>query len=384
MTCYYRSVGNTLWISSSPELLRCLPPPLPETPKRIEHTVGMDWFPPPASGVPGVRRLLPSQTLGLDGALFDAAVSPIAAGSYQPLISELKDRLITVMRNLGARGDALWLALSGGRDSRTILAAAAAAGVRPTTFTFDRIGLSRADRELPPRLARILGFDHHFVPVGRPDPTLLSLVDRHTALHCVDVDRTYIAAGSFENLPRDVVTIAGSVIETGKLHYRSALPTLPETPGLAADAILAALPTAAPDAIAEWTDWLFQSFASGVDWRDRFYIDQRLGGWLGSIAQAIDITGRTRLYPASCSSIVGRLIGLPAEHRRQLLYHDDLISAMAPELLRLPFNPRGSRLEGVRARVDRERALFRSSGDPWTYLMGRSRAHRSRRRSRRR
>ena len=46
--------------------------------------VGIDWFPPPASGIEGIRRLLPSQALGLDGSMYHVPIGHLPEGPIRP------------------------------------------------------------------------------------------------------------------------------------------------------------------------------------------------------------------------------------------------------------------------------------------------------------
>ena len=69
----------------------------------------------------------------------------------------------------GRRFGGVTVPLSGGADSRTVLAAALAAGLRPTTFTFHKaiashgVDIVPADARLPRRMARTLRLRHSYI-----------------------------------------------------------------------------------------------------------------------------------------------------------------------------------------------------------------------------
>src|SRR5205085_2877275 len=82
-------------------------------------------------------------------------------------IEVVQARLVAAWRALPTLGG-LWLPLTAGYDSRLLLAAARAAEVDVTTFTFENPRMSRADRDLPPALARIPNVEHRLIePDGR-------------------------------------------------------------------------------------------------------------------------------------------------------------------------------------------------------------------------
>jgi hypothetical protein len=91
--------------------------------------------------------------------------------------------------------------------------------------------------------------------------------------------------------------------------------------------------------IAEWAEWVGRTPCSGLDWRDRLYLEQRLGGWASSIEQALDLTAYERAYIANSHLYISTALTLPEETRLVGRHHVDLIRRMAPELLRFPFNP---------------------------------------------
>ena len=103
------------WLSSSPELLRLIPPELPQPEERLVYESGLDWFPPPRSGIPGVWRLLPSQTI--DIATGELRHRPLLVHSDADR-QALAEMLVASLVNLGERR--VIVPLTGGRDSRVL------------------------------------------------------------------------------------------------------------------------------------------------------------------------------------------------------------------------------------------------------------------------
>jgi hypothetical protein len=76
-----------------------------------------------------------------------------------------------------------------------------------------------------------------------------------------------------------------------------------------------------------------------MDWRDRFYFDQRLGGWLAANQIYPDIFDSTNFYPGNCLWIFDLLLRLDPAKRRSGAAQRKIISQLAPVLLELPINP---------------------------------------------
>jgi hypothetical protein len=372
--CFYRSLvrgqKGELWISSSPALIRRLPnrptcaavaPPLTGR--------GMDWYPPPRSRYESVFRLLPNQVLALSSPTVAYRVrtlvpASIVPASYSDQLDLLQQALTTALRNVASTEGTTWLPLTSGFDSRLLLALALHADLRVTAFTqqqpFPR--MSKGDRVLPPRLAREVGFDHLFVERGKKAPRRLQLFDAHTALHAKTVDRDLFSRGQWDFGSKEDVVLRGGVFELGKRYYYKKLPAA--VPQRARD-IASSVQTsfrfdrfhADSDphfkGIEEWAEWATTTSQPGVDWRDRFYLEQRLAGWLSSLEQGLDLVGYTRVHVANCHDVASLLMHLAAERRLGNRHHVDLIERTAPGLLQYPFNPPDSRVTKLAKRLRR-------------------------------
>jgi hypothetical protein len=329
--------------SSSAALLgegRARRPPLP-------HGIGMDWYPLPGSAIEGVRRLLPSQALQ-NGAPIPRALPAPKPAEPETLLESLRGRLITAMTNLAERGT-IALPLTGGHDSRTLLAAAVAAGVEIETYTLEHATISSGDRDLPPRLAKAVGVPHRYIRMGpAADVGRLALWDAHTAGMAVDADRELFATGQLDEVAAFDFDL-GDFYEVGRGYYDHVLPEDRDI----AETILRELPTPRADDVREWAQWA-QRHPADFDWRDRFYLEQRLGGWLAAIDQGLDLAGVNKIHLASCTAFIAEGLSLPHAMRRAGIPHDELIRRMAPALAAFPVNPPGPPLERVRHRVRRE------------------------------
>jgi hypothetical protein len=265
-----------------------------------------------------VGRLLPSQLLDLSrGRPEPRSWLPDVAprGSYEEVVGEVGQQLVTSLRRLASRigSESVWVPLTGGFDSRLVLAAALRAGLPVRTYTNYRAGMSLADLELPELVARVAGVPHEWHRPGR--------------------------ANAHGSVPPPASTIAEG---------------LREPPGTPAQA-----------ALAEWISTVDQSRVPGLDWRDRLYLEQRLAGWLSAVEQSLDLVFAERVHVANSAATYALLLSLPEDVRARSHHQRDLIALLFPPLAELPFNPpeeafgRWSRIR-YRMRPD-PRTLIRSA-----------------------
>jgi hypothetical protein len=313
------------WVSSSPALFAG------EAATSLDRSRGhMGWYPPPSSGRAGVRRLLPSQELALaDSSVTRRSLLPAPA-------AEPAERLVATIRGLPA-GD-VWLALTGGIDSRTVLAAAVGSGRRVTAFTFVDERTPVGDRELPPRLAKAVGVEHRRIDIPALDADALAAFDTHTSGHCIDGPRDQVAHRVWDMIPLDAAVLGGGCFELARAYYHDRVDDAPPTARGIADAVLARWGDR-PEGVQAWAGWVADD-PGDLDWRDRLYLEQRIAGWLSSNAQGIDLTGRRQVHIANDGPMIRGLLARPVAERIEREHQRAVIRHLAPALDDFPINPR--------------------------------------------
>lgn len=349
--CYWREPaegGAVCWASSSSALLGRAAAKYGATlsPHDLAHERGVDWFPPPQSRVSAIRRLLPSQALNVATGEPEACTwLPELSGPapYTDTLAELEQRLVTPLKRLPLRpGATVWVPLTAGFDSRVVLAAALRAGLPVRTYTNYRRRLSLADLELPGHLARAAGVPHEWHRPGPTRPDAGQAYDAHSAGETAGVDRGYFARGQWDFARQGDSVLRGGCFEVGRCYYYRRLPGGGTTPPDAAE-IARGLrePPGTPvaPALAEWLAAVERSPVPGLDWRDRFYLEQRLAGWLSTLEQALDITLSERVHVANAATTYALMLRLPEDVRRRGQHQRDLVARLAPPLAEFPFNP---------------------------------------------
>ena len=251
----------------------------------------------------------------------------------------------------------VYLPLTAGYDSRTLLAAGHAANIPIETYTFvakprsHGNASSKADLEMPPRLAAAVGLPHRLIHGGRPNAAHLKAWRSHTAEHSVGVDEHMIAVGQWNTLAGGALVLRGGVFELGRCFYYRKLPELRSAADpMAVEKIVEGFALARHlsnttlhrAALGEWLAWCRTHSIEGLDIRDRLYLDQRLGAWLSAQEQGLDLTITERVHIANSYRYLAAILSLPEALRIDGHYQRQLVARLAPALAVFPINPRDS------------------------------------------
>jgi hypothetical protein len=261
------------------------------------------------------------------------------------LAAEFAQGLVTGLANLSKRYNRFYLPLTAGLDSRTVLAATIAAGIEPITYTFDRPTISHADRSLPPALAAAVNLKHHLIGRGSFDRARYDQFDDHSYGQCVGTDREYFSCGQWA-WAQDGLILRGGCFEFGRGYYYEKLSNdfdiedsdaamwLHSTFGR----LLSRSQPRVREGFELWLKWVSQNVQSGLDFRDRLYLEQRIGCWLSTIEQALDLTGTERLHIANSQRSYSLLNQLPLTERKHGSLQQQIIKRLAPNLAEFSFN----------------------------------------------
>jgi hypothetical protein len=345
--CFYTTINEERWISSSLAILQEIGRLSPRR-ETLKHKDGLEWYPLPLSRFEGVYKLLPSQVLNLKTFHTEARAlpKPIAGLSYDAILEKLTEKLKCAIVNVSGSGGPIFIPLTAGYDSRVILAAAQYAGIKAESYTTGHYYISHADVTLPFKLAATVGYRHNYIKKAAFSKEKEALYDYHTAGNTNDIDRTKFSHGQWEPFGKGDLIFRGGLFEIGRCFYWDKM---------GADLTIKSIMKAVgydsnpgsfnETALLEWVNWVKQTPTEGLDWRDRFYLEQRVAGWLSSIEQSLDLTGTERFYIINSHNIISLLLSIPVEKRKTSQHHIDLIEKMFPDLLKYPFNLTGPPLK---------------------------------------
>lgn len=346
--CFYGSDADTrFWASSSPALLAEVLSPVDISgadDRRLQYEVGISWYVPPRSRLAGIYRLLPSQVLEIEQrSVRPRALMPEIAPDRDPeaAVTKIVRSLRTTIARLAGVSDTLWLGLTAGYDSRLMLALSERAGVPIQPFTRISARTSVADRLLPPKLARACGYAHVVMRRRKYFPERQRFIREHSA------DR--VSAGDAEPFIKGIRDGMAGIFFGG--HGFARLRQLPSTfesaeAGARQLAQLFQEPTtsSAVAGLKEWLEWALKYPQAHLDWRDRFFIEQRQASWLSAKEQLYDLMPLERFPILNSAKNYATLLGIPESKRLSSIIQTKIIHQVAPSLLQYPFNPKDSEL----------------------------------------
>jgi hypothetical protein len=361
--CFYGTTRDgQVWISSSPALLADILSPKADS-RQLYYQRGLSWFTPPLSRFVDISRLLPSQVIKLKDGSFQPRplLPPINPDlDYQEALELLSQSMITALRRLYQKQSKVWLGLSAGVDSRLVLAMAYRGGVNIAPFTRIAARMSVADRILPATLAKKLGYQHIFLHGRNSQAKRQHLVTEHSAGHVSQGDALPFLQSVRDSL--EGISVGGWCMEVGKALWRNSLPNTIDDTEICTQQIAQTygepLNSSAIAGIRQWLEWVKQTPQAHMDWRDRFYIEQRLAGWQSSKEQLYDLSNIQRIPIVNAARTYALMLSIAENRRLNGKYQLDLISQAVPHLSCYPCNPSDKYFGRLRA------IIIKSSYDP--------------------
>lgn len=344
-------------LSSTPGILR--PGHLPRP--GLSKSERCDWFPAPGSGFEGVHRLLPSQVLRLADRVCVPRKLPQPAGLGQ-------DDVLRVMRESLRRTistvqhERLVVPLTAGWDSRLILAACLDAGVEVLCVTLTYPQISKADKELPPLLAQMAGYEYRQV---RPVPweqrarSAGDLYDAHVGGHIRERDRAFLQRRQYDWVrPGDAILRGLGLDVLREAHHVWPPEGVEDVDGI--------IDYFQPSSVQEqglrrYLAWLEEDQQS-IRFGPRFAAEQGESAWSAVSDVALDLTGGHSLNPGNAWSFSEAVLSLPVEYRAAAWHHRQVIDQIDSRLLSLPVNPPESRWRPRRIASALGRRAVRWSG----------------------
>ena len=364
-SCYYLEGGP--WVSSSLALLSRIGGR--EEPGSRRHRLvkgdGFHYDPPPRTCYAGIAKLLPSQSLDLESGRpvpRRVLALPASPPPYEEALDRLAACLTSALRNAAGPDRRLQIALSAGYHSRVLLAAAAKAGVAFETYTQSYPLMLRADRELPPKLAQAVGARHvlHRPKAERAD--LRAQLDAHCHGLFMEADRDFYSRQQWAWTEAGDLFVRGRGFEICECFEWWRLPPEPSLQAVLAGFGAEQAPAYVRRSVADYLDWSARHPLPDVDWRDRWYLDIRLGGWACGSDHALTLVEGTG-FPTACSDrVFTLLLQLPLEKRRTRRHLVDLIDRLCPALNAFPYNPPDGALRDAARQARKVASLLRERG----------------------
>ncbi len=281
----------------------------------------MNWDPVPMTRARGIRRLMVGQGLDLMSAQVVKQRRTIrATTSVQGAARALATLLVEDAKAMAGMQRPLFLAMTGGADSRTVFSALISAEVPFQAFTL-RLGdeQSEMDARIAAKLCRRYGVKHDVIDASDAESNDVDEFAEHSGGIGGDRTAEYVAGSYYRDIPDSAVLVHGGCFEIGKRFYERAFREIrtdsAEQLATTTCRHFGGMTAAEHRALMEWYEYRTANSIQNVDWCDLFYIDQRRGGWGAVNRQEEDIFGFDWLIMANGWRIIDLLLSVPIEAR---------------------------------------------------------------------
>lgn len=357
LALFYRVSPSGTVVTSSPAIARDFFSASPQS--RQLPRAGMNWHPSPGSPLTDWSRLMADQRLDLSTG--EVEHTPKSLGSDLDE-SQAVARLVEVLRkttaSIAQKHERVLIPLTAGLDSRTLLAAALAAGIRFETFTQVFGKNSRYDAVSAAEISKRYGVRHEVITPRAPEPALARSLARHAlgSVNDADINSLFPGAMYAHVRPGDVM-VRGGLFEQGRLDYHGPFFALTlDQPERLAATILRRFGERADGPLRPVMEaWVRHRtrYGLGLGLGDSFFFDQDIGSWLSAVEHGLDTLAGVSQHPANSLDALRCLMSTTPMRRRAGVIQRRVIASVDAELDRFEYNPvrqlrqrlRGSSLE---------------------------------------
>lgn len=317
--------------------------------EKIERNSPMDWYPGPLTILENTYRLLPSEILNIYTLekKFKNYKMDFSNFHQEELKKEFIESFSNLLKNIEQEfnGDLL-LPLTGGTDSRTILAFLLKNNIKFSSYIMEGdTKLESFDLETGKKIAKKFGFSHRVIKKNRVDKISYEKREKefleHSLGQSINGGREFIKYDLYDKIEKKSLILKGHVWESSILYYffeDNYLDKLIKYFGLDIYRDKFRI-----NSLMQWLDNINENKIE-LDYRKRFMLEQRVGAWLSSIEQAEDLNDNIEIiHVVNCEYLISLLWGFPDN----LLGPDkkgqkEIITKVYPELSLFPFNKRTS------------------------------------------
>lgn len=341
MSAFYQNDGTDWMVSSSLALiskqlgLNC--------DKKVPKT-GLTWCLLPYTLQNSVKLLFCTQKMHIGSSLsteFCNRYEDEKNLSFEERVNKITQCLTIGIKNIEHfSGRIIWLALTAGKDSRLTFAAALSSGVHFDTYTAEHQHMRVADRRMPSKISKLYGIQHHNLRKGKYSSLRYNDYCNFCGFNSLGADVEFYATNQFAKIPDNAIVIRSGIFEAGQTYAR-------KIAGGDRESFIQGIRTYYKDdfqnpaqdaAFNEWLDYQDKYPMFGIDIRDRFYLEQRVNGWVAAIEQSLDINAFVSIQIANSSVILGSLLYATQEDRKKLHLPVELIRHLNGKLLDFPIN----------------------------------------------
>ena len=341
MSAFYTQ-GEDWCISSSLAIMSQI---LKVKPTKTVSDFGLTWQLLPNTLVEGVKCMFCTEKFIVKDRILNVYhnqwVTDYTYLTTDEKVERISQVLKAAMKNIELfSGLNIMLALTSGRDSRLLLAAALASDIKFSTYTMQHENISVSDKKLPAKIAKSLGLVHRYIKAERFSVFKVEEYLTFNAGNSTGADIMFYAHGQSAKIPSDTVVIRGSVFEAARTFGRSIATSDLDgfQKGYEAYYQTSLQDPLQADSFKQWLKYVEKNPISFIDIRDRMYVEQRVGGWVAAIEQSLDINEWTSIQIANCRELISVLLSATEEERNAASLSIGAINQLCSSLNRYPYN----------------------------------------------
>ena len=343
MPAFYCTEGGNWIISSSLAILSQMSGRTIDTPVGES---GINWSVLPGTSIEGINKLLPLQKIVLtDKGLVIRENNWIIDYSEQSTYTKclrMAELLENGLKNISQfSGRKIYLALTGGKDSRLVFAALLKAGVEFNAYTAEHDKISHSDRTIPNMLASTFGKSYEYIKKKQLSVEKLKYYDAFTCKNSIGADRQFFAHSQFDQLPANAIVIRSGLFELGQTYGRSI------SNGDLTDFVVKypkyyfELQTGRQkESFDQWISEVKTREGVTCDIRDQFYLEQRISGWASAIEQSLDLNEFISIQIANSAELLSILLSASETERKDLALIYKTIGILNASVMNYPVNKR--------------------------------------------
>lgn len=289
---------------------------------RGEYRGVFDFYPIPFTPIDTVMSLLPSQTYDIfnDKILYrkDINFEESIISDSADILNLFIDGMRNVLLNINKTKSNIWITLTGGVDSRTVLALAYKTKINYKTYTVYRDDIKSWDFKTPLKISKIIHCKHKILPGRRADITDHSRID-DVEEQCggkttVGTEVTQYLTGIDVDDPQNSIILWGPGWELCTRYYKPYFKNNCITNDEIIDEYRRVCGNIFEESsvhrksIVKWLDTFNDYNNYGLDWMERQYWEQREGAWLRYAYQVYDLFDSLRIAPINCQYLLELLI----------------------------------------------------------------------------
>lgn len=349
-------------------------------PKNVYEAMRLDFFPGPDTTSEVIKRLMPSQIFTFGSGVEQRRL--LVDFDNEDKSIEIEKRFnhafTNSLKNMrkALEGD-FYVALTGGHDSRTLLAGLYYCGIKCKCFTMENSTMSCSDRSIPIQLARKLGLDHIFIEQEKnrfSRRKYTEFMDFNSG-YVVDQDINYYAYGQYDkllefNTDKKLVVLRSGLWETAVAWYLygnklSDGLELEYTDVLARGGVLRK-DTDKCASLKKYFEYVKKYPEKGLTDIDRFFWEEREGVWLSDIEGSYDIYDKIEsMQPINSAYLVWLLLQFDFDERIVKKHQEKMVHHLAPDLSEIPFDMHQEKrtiMKKIKNGLEKYVKLFRKCG----------------------